>query len=84
MDDQGRQILTIFRTACDSQYGVIVRTDNAALARVVFYDVRKEIGDVEFNQLVIRVSPDDTEHELWLIKNAASLLNLNSRSMLDA
>lgn len=78
------QCAAIFRSAADASTGIVVRTDDAARARVMLYEARKLLGDVEFNQLMIRVSPDDTEHELWIIRNAAQLLDLKATEILDA
>lgn len=74
----------IFRAAADATTGLVLRTNDAARARLMLYEARRTLGDAEFNQLMIRVSPDDTEHELWLIRNAAVMLDLKATEILDA
>jgi hypothetical protein len=58
----------ILNAALTSALGIVVRTNDAAKARATLYRVRKLLGDVELGQLQIRVSPDDSEHELWIIR----------------
>jgi hypothetical protein len=36
------------------------------------------IGDVDLSSLMIRVSPDDTEGEIWILRNAAHVLDLKA------
>lgn len=62
------QCIAILREALSATYGVVVATSNAARARTAFYAARNKIRDSELAQLQIRVSPDDSEGELWIIR----------------
>jgi hypothetical protein len=72
------QCLAILQTAATSEVGIVVRTNDAARARLILYKVRKDVGDVELSSIAIRVSPDDSEHELWLLRNASHLLDIKA------
>lgn len=64
------QCATILREARSATHGVVVLTNDPAKARATFYRVRKMLGDVDLAEIQIRVSPNDTEHELWLINRS--------------
>ena len=62
------QCAMILDAAKASAYGLVIGTSNAAKARASLYRVRNMLGDTELRELQIRVSPDDSEHELWIIR----------------
>jgi hypothetical protein len=64
------QCAHILNTAKDATFGIIVKTNNPTKARAAFYRTRKLLGDVELDPLHIRVSPDDSEGELWIIRRS--------------
>lgn len=66
------QCLAVLRAASSAQFGVVLRTSNAAKARATLYRIRKDLGDVALAAIHIRVSPDDSEHELWLLRRSAA------------
>ena len=57
----------IFRAALSSRLGYIVHTNNAFRCRKILYSYRDEIRDPSFAQIQIKISPDDTEYDLWLL-----------------
>lgn len=72
------QCAQILNSALNSTYGLVVRTSSAAKARATFYRTRSILGDATFQDIQIRVSPDDSECELWLIrKSMLPLFDLN-------
>lgn len=52
--------------------GLIVRTgtESSLRGKAILYRFRREIGDPALMCLQIRLSPDDPEHELWIIRGA--------------
>ena len=72
------QCIEIMRSALTATYGLVVFTNDAAKARATFYRARQLLGDREFSTLQIRVSPDDSEHELWLLRTQGATLNLGA------
>lgn len=72
----------ILRAACESEYGIVVKTNDPYKARALFYHVRKISGDSEFEHLTIRVSPDDSERELWIIRNSSRMIDLKATDLL--
>lgn len=62
------QAAMILNTAATAPFGIAVRVSNVYVARAVLYRVRKLLGDSALAQLQIRVSPDDAEGELWLVR----------------
>ena len=71
------------RAAAEAEVGVVIRAEQppssermiavALRAKQVLYRFRKEFGEARFLALQIRLSPDDPDNELWLIKAALSL-----------
>jgi hypothetical protein len=57
----------ILQTAINAELAIRVKTNNPTRARLSLYNTRKALGNVEFAQLQIRVSPDDPEGEIWII-----------------
>lgn len=77
------QCASILSAAASAEFGLVLRTNDPARARALLYKVRKDIGDSEWNKLMIRISPDDSEHELWIIRNGATpLLDLKATELL--
>jgi hypothetical protein len=62
--------LAVLQAASTSALGIVVRTNNPASARQKLYNFRKDLGDPTFADIHIRVSPDDSEHELWLLRHS--------------
>ena len=52
--------------ALQSEHGIVVRSTSAERLRAKLYPLRKE--DVEFHSLSFVLSPDDPEHDLWIVK----------------
>lgn len=59
-------LIDVLYQALNSEYGVIVRTDNPERLRQKLYAERKK--DSELGCLSINVSPTAPESELWIIK----------------
>lgn len=79
-----QQCVSILQAATQATHGIVVHTNDPARARATLYRVRKLVGDSEFNHLMIRVSPDDTEHELWIIRNSSTMLDLKATEITNA
>ena len=80
---QDYQCLAILQSIAASPHGQVIRTNNPAKARQVLYNFRKEFGDPTFADLQMRVSPDNTECEIWFIKkNSAPVVNIASMDLL--
>jgi hypothetical protein len=60
--------ITILYAVASSGFGLVIYTDDPVKARYTLYRVRKEVGDVVLANIQIRVSPNDSEHELWLLR----------------
>jgi hypothetical protein len=72
------QCSVILNAAISATFGLVVRTNDPYKARAMLYRVRKELGDTELAGLHIRVSPDDTEGSLWVIRrNSAAAFNIS-------
>lgn len=78
------QCAAILKAASEAEVGIVVHTNDPAKARATLYATRKLFGDSEFKNLTIRVSPDDTEHELWIIRNSSHMLDLKATELIDA
>jgi hypothetical protein len=48
--------------------GLVVRTNDPVKARASLYHTRKLLGDTALSTLQIRVSPNDSEHEIWVLR----------------
>jgi hypothetical protein len=72
------QCLAIWKEALGASVGLRVGTNDPTRARAQMYKVRTMIGDVDLSSLMIRVSPDDTEGEIWILRNAAHVLDLKA------
>jgi hypothetical protein len=66
------QCLTVLQAAASAAVGLCVRTNNAYKARAELYRFRKDFGDPELRALSIRVSPNDSERELWILRASAT------------
>ena len=68
------QCLTILQEAISSEFGLVIRTSDPMKARASLYKARKDLVSVGFPVdpamafLQIRVSPDDSENEVWLLR----------------
>lgn len=62
------QCLSVLQAAASSAVGLCIRTNNAFKARAELYRFRKDFGDPELRSLQIRVSPNDSENELWILR----------------
>ena len=78
------QCLAIWKAALSSTVGIRVGTNDPTRARALMYKVRSTAGDVELNPLMIRVSPDDSEGELWILRNSVHVLDLKATEINDA
>lgn len=73
------QCSVILLAAASATFGIIVGTNDPYKARAMLYRVRKELGDSTLAGLHIRVSPDNTEGAVWIIRrNQASAFNITS------
>jgi hypothetical protein len=66
---QETHCLTVLYAGASAAIGLVLRTDDPAKARAALYHARNMLNDPELASLTIRVSPDDSEHELWLLSN---------------
>jgi hypothetical protein len=66
------QCATILAEALTSTYGLVLRTSNPVRARAALYQTRKKLGDAALDALQVRVSPDDAECEIWLIRRSSA------------
>lgn len=62
------QCHAVLSAAASSELGIVIQTQSPQKARNSLYTFRKSFGDPTFNDLHIRVSPNDSEHELWIIR----------------
>lgn len=74
------QCIVIVEAAASATYGLVVRVSDPYLARTRLYAARKHLGDPSLAGLQIRVSPDDSEHELWIV-NRERLTLANVQTM---
>ena len=70
------QCLTILQAAASAEIGLCIKTNDPYKARASLYRFRKDLGDHELKQLQIRVSPNDSEGELWIIRNVNAALSI--------
>ena len=59
----------VLQAAASAPLGIIVRTNNPVKARASLYKCRNMLNDPTLAALSIRVSPDNSEAELWLLSN---------------
>lgn len=64
------QVSTILLAAASATFGLVVKTNSPFKARAILYRIRKELGDSTLDGLHIRVSPDDAEGALWIIRRS--------------
>lgn len=67
------QCSTILYAAASAEIGIVVRTDNPIKARAALYRLRNLLNDPELASLSIRVSPEDSEKQLWILSNKNTL-----------
>lgn len=65
------QCHTILLAASTAEFGLVVKTNDPYRARASLYGFRTKLGDPELATLQIRVSPNDSEQEIWIIRPAA-------------
>jgi hypothetical protein len=63
-----QQCLIILTAAASAAVGIVVGTNNPTKARAAIYKMRRDFANPEFDNIHIRVSPDNSEGELWLIQ----------------
>jgi hypothetical protein len=63
-----QQCLTVLQAAASATVGLCIKTNDPYRARASLYRFRKEFGDQTLSILQIRVSPTDSEHEIWIIR----------------
>lgn len=71
MNSLDMQCHTVLLAAASAEVGLVLRTNDPYRARASLYRFRNAIGDAELRGLQIRVSPDDSEHEIWIIRQAS-------------
>ena len=74
LDLQCHAILT---AATSAELGIVVTTDDPIRARASLYKFRSSFPDPSFAEVQIRVSPNDSEREIWLIKKEAVAPTVN-------
>ena len=62
------QCAMLLQTAASAALGLVIQTNDPIKARAKLYGIRKALSDPTLAQLQIRVSPDDPEHEIWLLR----------------
>jgi hypothetical protein len=62
------QCATILNAAASADLGIVVKTNDPYKARYSLYNTRKLLGDFTHKELQIRVSPNDADGEIWIIK----------------
>ena len=65
--------ITLLDAGASSELGIVIKTNDPMKARANLYRVRKELANPEWIPLTIRVSPNEPENEIWLIRNASSI-----------
>lgn len=74
--------LTILDACVQSEHGIIVKVERretedvntpALRAKNILYRFRKDNGNPDYLNIQIRLSPDDPDTELWLLKTPESL-----------
>ncbi len=66
------QCHAILSAAASAAIGLVLKTNNPAKARQVLYNFRTQFPDPSFADLTVRVSPDDSETELWILRKATA------------
>jgi hypothetical protein len=64
---------TILQQAASAEYGIAIRTSDPYRARTELYNARKELNDPTLTGLQIRVSPDNPNGEIWLLRSTNSV-----------
>jgi|HubBroStandDraft_2_1064218.scaffolds.fasta_scaffold437544_2 hypothetical protein len=62
------QCTMLLQTASSTALGLVVVTNDPIRARATLYRVRRTLDDPTLASLQIRVSPDNAEHEIWLVR----------------
>jgi len=71
------QATSVLRQALESPLGIQVKINQdegksvvtpSLRARQILYRFRQELGDIELNQIQIKLCPTDPDHRLWLVK----------------
>lgn len=77
------QCLTVLEAARDSDIGLCIKTNDPYKARASLYKFRKDLGDVTLTSLQIRVSPNNSENEIWILKpNLGATVAVNSMDVM--
>lgn len=64
------QALTVLEAAAALPLGLVLRTNDSYRARQILYRFRRDNAALRCIQ--IRLSPNDPDHELWLIRQEAT------------
>ena len=76
------QCSAIFAAACSADIGIVVRTDAPLRARQALYKFRQAVADPAYADIHIRVSPNDPEGEIWIMRRQAVQPTLSSVDLL--
>jgi hypothetical protein len=63
--------LEALHRALAEPYGIVIRTTNLALTRQNIYQLRKNSGDPDLDNLKVLASPYLPEEELWIVRKDA-------------
>ena len=77
------QCSTILYAAISAEFGLVIKTNNPYKARASLYKTRRAIGDTELAKLQIRVSPNNSEGEIWLLRQDVAA-SVNIQELNDA
>ena len=69
------QCLTVLQAAAAAEIGLCVKTNDPYKARASLYRFRKSLGDATLATLQIRVSPNDSEGEIWILRNPNAVVS---------
>lgn len=60
----------VLMAASTAELGIVLTTNDPPKARACLYKFRRDFGDPTFADLHIRVSPNNAEGELWILRHA--------------
>ena len=58
----------ILDAAATAPLGIVVSTNDPYKARATIYTTRQKLGNPLYAEIQIKVSPDNPEREIWLIR----------------
>jgi hypothetical protein len=62
------QCTMLLQAAATAALGLVIVTNDPIKARATLYKVRQTLADPTLDALQIRVSPDNAEKEIWLLR----------------